>query len=119
MNEEILSKKLEELVEQINASNSIYQIEFNRQSQATEKMSLSGANGRLGVSPSGVGYDISLSGKSIQHQMYGFMRDLCGKDCDGYKQLNTRLGIKNEPFWRVANFSTVIEAAFRYARTAK
>jgi len=107
MNEEIACKQLLKLVEEINQSNSNYKIKFNRQVKQTKNMSFSGANGRLAVQPSSVGYDISLSGESIQKQMYGFMRNLCGKECDGYKQLNTKLGKYDQPYWRVADFSLV------------
>ncbi|SFK48836.1 hypothetical protein SAMN04488079_11274 [Methylophaga sulfidovorans] len=119
MHEDIVCKQLEKLVDEINASNSNYKIKFNRQVKQTKNMSLSGANGRLGVQPSSVGYDISLSGKSIQKQMYSFMKELCNKECDGYKQLNTKLGKKDQPYWRVSDFSVVKKAAYNYATTSE
>ena len=119
MHEEIVCKQLVKLVDEINSSNSNSKIKFNRQIKKTKNMSLSGANGRLWVTPSNVGYDISLSGKSIQKQMYPFMRDLCGKECDGFKQLNTKLGKKNQPYWRVSDLSLVEKAAYYYAATSK
>jgi hypothetical protein len=50
--------------------------------------------------------------------MYPFMRDLCGRECDGYKQTNARLGKKDNPFWRVNDFELVKKAVFRYASTS-
>lgn len=119
MNLEIVRKQLEKLVEDINAAQGNAKIKFNCQVKQTKNMSISGANGRLAVQPSDDGYDISLSGKSIQKQMYPFMRDLCGKESDGYKQLNARLGKKDQPYWRIADFALVREAAFHYASTTK
>lgn len=119
MHEEFVSTQLKKLVDEINSSNSNFKIKFNRQLKQTKNMSLSGANGRLYVQPSLTGYDISLAGQSIQELMYPFMRDLCGKECDGYKQLNSKLGKKNNPFWRVVDFALVKKAAYHYAATSK
>jgi hypothetical protein len=119
MNEEIVYKKLEVLTDEINTSNANYNINLDRQTRNTKRISLTGANGRLGVYPSTIGYDISLSGKSIEEEMYPFMRDLCGRECDGYIQKNTKLGKKNQPFWRVSEFSLVKNAAYYYSTTVE
>jgi hypothetical protein len=80
-------------------------------------MSLTGAvaKGRLGVYPCSEGCDISLSGKSIQQEMYDYMRNLCGKERDGFIQPNQPRGTNNQPFWRVTDFELVRKAAFHYA----
>ena len=78
-------------------------------------MSFSGGNGRIWITPSLDGYDISLSGASLQKQMYPFMKDRVGRDCDGFKQRNKDL--KNQPFWRVSDFELVRQAVIHYADT--
>ena len=119
MNEEIVKNQLERLVNSINSTQGDLRIKFNQQVKQTKNMSLTGGNGRLYVQPSTEGYDISLSGKSLENGMYGFMSGLCKKECDGYKQLNERLGKKDQPFWRVDDFNIVREAALHYAKTRK
>ena len=119
MDEDILKSLLEKLVDSINSDQGNLKIRFNQQVKQTKNMSLTGGNGRLYVQPAIDGYDISLSGKSLENEMYGFMRSLCNKDCDGYKQLNKRLGKKDQPFWRVEDFNMVRESAYHYAKTRR
>jgi hypothetical protein len=121
MHEEVVKKQLEKLVDEINFSNGNYKLKVNQQVVKTENISIYGANGRLYVKPaiSMDSYDISLSGKSLQNQMYSFMCDLVGRECDGYKQINARLGKKDSPFWRTSDFEKVRLAAYYYARTTK
>lgn len=75
-------------------------------------MSFIGGNGRIGIQPFHSEYDVSLSGKSVEKQMYKFMCDLCGKNPNGYKQTKSR-----QPFWRVADFKLVEKAVYHYAKT--
>ena len=82
-------------------------------------MSFTGGNGRLRVAPTSDAYDVALVGKSLVKQMYGFMRNLCGRDCDDYKQKNERLGKEDNPYWRVRDFSVVRKAVFEYAKTKR
>ena len=115
---EILKNRLMQLVDEANTSPEI-NIQFNQQRVVKEHMSITGGNGRLYITPSVDGYDISLSGISIEKKMYAFMRDLCGKECDGYKQLNKKIGKENQPFWRVSDFKIVATAIYQYAKTKK
>jgi len=82
---EVLKKNLIHLADEVNTeigSN----IKFNQQRKKKGNMSFSGANGRIWINPFHEQYDISLSGKSIEKQMYDFMCNLCGKGSDGFKQ---------------------------------
>jgi hypothetical protein len=79
-------------------------------------MSFSGGNGRIWVSPFHEQYDICLSGKSIEKQMYSYRRDLCKKNNDGFKQTMPE---PHAPFWRVSNFELVRKAVHHYAKTKK
>lgn len=112
-NTRILKSKLIELEQQVN-SNSAYNIKFRQQQVTKENMSFSGGNGRIYIQPFHSEYDISLSGKSVEKQMYKFMCDLCGKNHDGYKQTKPE---PHSPFWRVADFKLVEKAVYHYAKT--
>ena len=114
---ENLRDRLAALEQEINSSGQ-YNIQLHQQNVHKHHLSFSGGNGRIWISPKAEGYDISLSGKSLERQMYPFMRDLCGRECDGYKQTNERLGKKDNPFWRVSDFELVKKAVFRYASTS-
>ncbi len=113
-----LKLRLQELVGEVNATNAGC-LKFHQQQKTEGNMSFIGGNGRLYVQPSSLGYDISLSGKSLEKEMYPFMRELCGSECTGYKQPNRSIGKKNQPFWRVESFELVKEAVYRYSKTIK
>ncbi len=112
-NTKILKSKLIKLEEEVN-SNSVYNIKFHQQQVTKENMSFSGGNGRIGIQPFHSEYDISLSGKSVEKQMYKFMCDLCGKNHNGYKQTKPEPW---QPFWRIADFKLVEKAVYHYAKT--
>lgn len=109
-----LRKKLSSLAEEINAGKA--RIKLHQQTKVRGNMSFSGGNGRIWVTPCSYGYDISLSGQSLQKQMYGFMKERVGRECDGFKQRNK--DIKNQPFWRVREFEIVHQAVIRYSETS-
>lgn len=113
---EDLKSRLAALEREINSSGQ-YNIQLHQQNVHKHHLSFSGGNGRIWISPNSEGYDISLSGKSLASQMYPFMRDVCGRECDGYKQTNERLGKKDNPFWRVNDFALVSASVHHYART--
>jgi predicted HNH restriction endonuclease len=122
MREEAVKKhleKLNKLKDEINSSNGYYKLEVKQQNRKNENIGLSGANGHLGVAPIKDGYRISLCGKSLENKMYIFMRDLLGKECDGYGQRNARLGKKDQPFWKTSDFEKVRSAAYYYASNAQ
>ena len=81
-----------------------------------ENMSFSGGTGRIWIGPFHEQYDICLSGKSLENQMYGFMQNLCSKAHDGYKQTKPE---PHAPFWRVSDFEIVKKAVYNYAKTNK
>jgi hypothetical protein len=117
MNENNARKLLIDIVKEINTFQGSLKITFNQQARQKKNMSFCGGNGRLWVQPVTEGYDVSLSGKSLEKQMYGFMSNLCDRECDGYKQTNMNKGKKENPFWRVADFDKVRKAAYYYAET--
>jgi hypothetical protein len=117
-NIEVLKNRLLQLEAEVNSNGEI-KIQFHQQSVQKKHMCFLGGNGRLWVSPSSDGYDITLSGKSLENQMYTFMRNLCGKECDGYKQTNAKIGKNDAPFWRVNDFKLVKDAVLHYAETKK
>jgi len=114
---EILKAKLVELVNEINQQNADQNLKFNQQVKTLEHMSISGANGRLYISPSSVGYDVSLSGKSLEKNLHNRFKDLFHFECTGYKQTNKNTGVITQPFWRTDSFSIVKKAATIYAKT--
>ncbi len=77
---------------------------------------LTQGSGRIYVQPNSSGCDVSLSGQVIEAEMYPFMRQLFGKECDGFKQKNRNKGWEKQPFWRTADFGKVREAIRYYAR---
>lgn len=92
---------------------------LNQQRVTKKHISLSGANGRLWVSPSVVGYDISVSGKSLENELVPTLKTYFGRNPDGYKQKNANKGFKHQPFWRTKDFQDVQVACELYAKTAK
>ena len=110
---DILKTKLELLQAELVASGA-KNIQLNQQAIKKANLSFSGGDGRIYIQPSSVGYDISLSGQSLQKAMFGFMTDLCGGNPDGYKQTKPA---PHAPFWRVSNFALVEKAVRRYSQT--
>jgi hypothetical protein len=53
--------------------NPLHNIKFEQQPVKEENMSFTGGNGRICIQPFHSEYDISLSGKSIEKQMYQFI----------------------------------------------
>jgi hypothetical protein len=110
-NTEALKNKLLQLQSEVNA-NPLHNIEFKQQKKDKKNMSFVGGNGRIYIQPFHSEYDISLSGISIEKQMYQFMCDLCGKR-EGYKHK------PRQAFWRVTDFKLVEKAVYHYAKTQK
>jgi len=115
MDIEIAKKQLQKLIDIVNSLSPENHVEFNQQDITKRNMSIVGGNGRLTIQPTLKGYDIGLSGKSIQKDMYEFMRDLCKSECTGYKQTNKTIGKQDLPFWRVDDFNLVCKAVYKYA----
>ncbi|KNH52092.1 histidine kinase [Vibrio cholerae] len=59
---------------------------LNQQKVTKKHISLSGANGRLWISPSIGGYDVSVSGKSLENELVPTLTSYFGRGPDGYKQ---------------------------------
>jgi hypothetical protein len=108
-NTEILKNKLLQLQSEVNI-NPLHNIKFEQQEAKKENMGFIGGNGKIYIQPFHSEYDISLSGKSIEKQMYQFMCDLCGKR-EGYKHKS------RQAFWRVTDFKLVEKAVYHYAKT--
>lgn len=117
MKQKILKNELLEFIHAINTSSGDPKLVFNQQDVVRENMSISGCNGRIWISPSSEGYDVSLSGISLEREMYGYMRALFGHECTGYKQRNANKGFKRQPFWRTSDFHKVESVIERYAKT--
>ena len=116
MNIDTLKKQLECIVTVVNLSLPKDAIKFHQQSSNKKNMGVVGNIGTLWVQPTKKGFDVSLSGKDLEAKMYKYMRNLCKKDCDGYKQKNSRIHKKDQPFWSTADIELVINAVFHYAR---
>jgi hypothetical protein len=115
---DILLAQLRTLEAEINAAGP-FVLKLNQQKVTKENMSFSGGNGRIALQPCSDGYDISLSGKSLEAEMTPFMEHLCGRACDGFKQTNKSIGKADQPFWRVKDFQFVVQAVNYYAKTRK
>ncbi|EJO4031858.1 histidine kinase [Vibrio cholerae] len=92
---------------------------LNQQKVTKKHISLSGANGRLWVSPSIGGYDVSVSGKSLENELVPTLTSYFGRGPDGYKQKNANKGFKHQPFWRTKDFQNVQAVCEMYVKTAK
>ncbi|GGB01009.1 hypothetical protein [Agarivorans gilvus] len=114
---EVVYSLLEKVVSELNRQAVV--ITLNQQVKTKKHMSLSGANGRLWISPSQYGYDVSLSGLSLEKQLEPTLTSYFGRECDGYKQLNGNKGFKRQPFWRTDNFRDVEVVCEMYAKTGK
>lgn len=112
-------ERLHELVAEVNAEKlpKSGELAFYQQRVAKGNMSvyLTQGNGRIYVQPSTSGCDVSLSGQVIEGEMHPFMRELFGKECDGFKQLNRNKGWAKQPFWRTDDFGKVKNAIRYYA----
>ena len=112
---DILKNKLRQLESEIIASGAST-LMLHQQPVTKENMSFSGGDGRIYVQPTSDGYDISLSGRSLEKQMLKFMTDLCGRSPDGFKQTKPD---RHQPFWRVSDFGLVNKAVIHYSKTRK
>jgi hypothetical protein len=117
MNVDLLESLLVKLVDNINSDLEAGKIELRKQQKIKGRMSLIGGNGRLRIVPSPIGCDVSLSGKSVEKQLYPKLKELFDRDCDGFKQTNKNTGIITQPYWRTENFSLVKKAAEIYSKT--
>ena len=115
MDIDTVKHQLSYLVEKINQISSDVNLEFHQQNVTKKHMCIKGCNGSIWIQPTLNGYDISLSGISLEKEMYGFMKELYEKECDGYKQLNKRIDQKKAPFWKVSNYEMMVKAVYRYA----
>ncbi|PML05254.1 hypothetical protein BCT86_13035 [Vibrio breoganii] len=114
----LLHRRLILLVTRLNESG-YSSIKLHQQNKRKENMSLEGGIGRLYVQPSANGYDVSLSGASIEHLMTKQLEELFGRIPDGYKQTNATKGFKKQPYWRTDNFSHVEVVSEMYARLGR
>jgi len=119
MKEKKLKEKLIKLVNKINKKNQKHKISFHQQNKLIKKMSLYGANGRLGIHLTKFGYDLTLSGKSLEKTFSSKLKKHFKRECDGYKQRNNKISQKKEPFWRTEKFDDVKKVAKLYAKTSK
>lgn len=112
MDEGVLRESMLNLVHEINDSNGNEKLAYKQQAVKTGNMSLIGGNGRLRVQPRKDGFIISLSCKSLENEMTGFMNQLVGRERDGYKQPNER-----QPYWITDDLGLLTQAVYRYAQT--
>jgi len=101
MQTKVLQYQLENTVMELNALIDHDKLKFNQQKAVKKHMSISGRNGRVWITPSSVGYDVSLSGKSVEKQLYPTFKIIFGSLHHGYKQSG------RQPFWRTDNFTLV------------
>jgi len=80
-------------------------------------MSIVGGNGRLRIRPTSSGLIIALAGKSIEREMYSFMRQLFGRGHDGYNQRNKNKGTESAPLWKTDDLSKLELAIVEYSKT--
>ncbi|NEX11348.1 hypothetical protein CR161_00145 [Prosthecochloris sp. ZM] len=115
-----IKERLIELVAEVNVGKlpKTGELAFHQQRVTTGNLSvyLTKGIGRIYVQPNSSACDVSLSGKVIEVEMYPFMRELFGDECDGFKQTNRNKGWLKQPFWRTADFGKVRECIRYYAR---
>ena len=102
-------KSISALVEEINLKSQAKRFTFQQQKIKTTNISITGGNGRLRIQIAKNHYHISLSGLSLEKEMYSFMESLCEKKHDGFKHPFSN------PFWKVNDFNLVRKAAYHYA----
>ena len=114
-----IRSRLFELVEEVNVGKlpKACDLAFHQQLVRTGNISvyLMQGPGRIYVQPNSSGCDVSLSGQVVEGEMYPFMRELFGKECDGFKQRNRNKGWNKQPFWRTSDFGKVKDAIRWYA----
>ncbi|HHX8502022.1 TPA: histidine kinase [Vibrio diabolicus] len=115
---EILYSLLTKEVESLNSELNIALV-LNQQEKVKKHISLSGANGRLWVSPSSGGYDVSISGASLERKLLPVLKAHFERKPDGFKQKNSNKGFLRQPYWRTGNFGDVQYACELYAHTSK
>jgi len=111
-NVESLKSKLLDLLSEIHSTGNL-QINFHQQRVSKKNMGFTGGDGKVWVQPFQDRYDISLSGKSLTELMTPFMRSLCDKENDGYKQTKPE---PHQPYWRIDDFELVIKAVKYYSK---
>lgn len=114
---EVLYSLLAKEVESLNSRFSKTLI-LNQQDKVKKHISLSGANGRLWVSPSTGGYDVSVSGISLERTLLPVLTAYFNREPDGYKQKNSNKGLLRQPYWRTNNFGDVQYACGLYANSS-
>jgi hypothetical protein len=107
---EALKEKLISLVKEINVSINP-SVSFDQQLKIKKHMSLIGCNGRMFVLPTPTGYEVSIYGISVEKNLYPYLKDLFGRDCNGHRQPNER-----QPKWKTDDFNIVKQAAILYAK---
>ena len=116
MNTEVTKQQLQELVDRVNSTPQRNTLEFHQQTESKENMSITGGNGRLCIRLTTKGYDIGLSGKSLEKEMYAFMCKLTSKNHHDKYGFPAK---EAQPKWEVDNFKKVEDAVCRYASTIK
>ena len=76
---DILKNKLLSLKDEVNQAAGKEILSFNQQSKVQENMSYSGCNGRLWIQPSIEGYDISLSGASVEKELAAIEKKIASR----------------------------------------
>ncbi len=119
MEENQLKSILKTNIEEINRNLGSNRLTFHQQKVTTKNMSVSGFNGRIWFNPVSDGFDISLSGKSLENQLSNKISALAGRDCDGFKQVNSNKGIKKQPYWRFSDPKYIRIVLNEYIKTSK
>jgi predicted HNH restriction endonuclease len=109
---EPLITELQKIVDEINSTSKKYKLEVKQQKKKKVNISIVGANGRLGTGLQEKGYTVSLQGHSIEERMYGFLKELFGREHDRYAQTQPE---PHYPLWKTENFDDVKEAIYYYA----
>lgn len=110
----LLAKEIESLNSELNIA-----LVLNQQEKVKKHISLSGANGRLWVSPSSGGYDVSISGASLERKLMPVLKAHFEREPDGFKQKNSNKGFSRQAYWRTQSFFDVQYACELYAQTFK
>ncbi|OCH23938.1 hypothetical protein [Aliivibrio sp. 1S128] len=109
---------LKSIVERLNTSSGTA-IVLNQQLVTKSNMSLSGANGRLWISPALDGFDLSISGLSLEKELSPKLEKYFNRLPDGHKQKNSNKGFLKQPFWRVNTSKEVEDVCIMYSATMK
>ncbi|MFA0252683.1 hypothetical protein AB4480_25050, partial [Vibrio sp. 10N.261.45.A4] len=80
----LLFERLVKLVE-LHNSQSGSNLKVLQQEKVKANISIAGGNGRLYVHPNSEGYDVSLSGQSLEHILTPSLVDFFHRSPDGYK----------------------------------